>query len=379
MGGFRAGRALPLVVLVLILAACGNPASGTPDAPALEVGAVRAVDLGAYDAAGVTETGIYTVGGDAITGWSPDGERRWTIRRPGHAPDAGEVEPVPYHDVLLTRWEGSPGAIAYSTETGAELWRTPEDSWFASTVRDGLVVFRDPETGADRWSADPARWGCVPPVNEEDPTVVPLRDIVLLRCPTGADRVVVGLDPADGAERWQRPLPAGSNAVVDAADTVLVKSGAERVFLAAATGAELGRQPVGDGGKYRLPRPGGAALVMDSTTLAENTEMRMVEPDGSVRWTAPLAADEEVLVATTATGTTVLATVRQRAAGHAEASLVAYDAATGARTHVAGPAATADGEPLLTMPVATTATLRSAPWGVLIAGADGRAAVIPSG
>ncbi|MFC3961153.1 outer membrane protein assembly factor BamB family protein [Nocardia jiangsuensis] len=382
----RAIRTLAAFGLVMAVAACGGPAGSRPPG-GLELSGIRAVELGAFDAAGVTESGIYTVRGDTILGWSPGGEQRWTIQRPGSAPDPRRTTPVLFHDVLLVGWQGSPGYVAYSGDTGAELWSTAADVWWESGVEDGRVVIRDPATNQPRWSADPARWSCAPPFTEDTVSVLLTREVALLRCPTrfapdgtDLDLAVAAFDRLTGGELWHRTLSGTDSFVVDSSDTLTVKSGGERVFLALRSGDELGRQPLGEQSRYRFARPGGTALIMDSTTLAKNTEMRFVEPDGGVRWTAPLAADEEVLLSVGSPDGVLLATLRPRGGGHDDGSLFAYDVRTGERTHVAGPKPTPRGEePLLTMPVAQTARLHPAPWGVLVPGADGRAAAIPSG
>ncbi|WP_067658750.1 outer membrane protein assembly factor BamB family protein [Nocardia harenae] len=386
MGWNRAIRALTAFGLVLLVVACGGTAASRPPG-GLELSGVRAVELGAFDDVGVTESGIYTVRGDTILGWDPEGAQRWTIRRAGSTPDPQRTTPVLFHDVLLVHWRDSPGYVAYAADTGAELWSTPAEVWWESGIEEGRVVLRDPATNRPRWTADPARWRCAPPYTEDNQSVLLTREVALLRCPTrfaadgtGLDLAVVALDRATGAELWQRTLTGTDTFVVDSADTVTVKSGGERVFLGLRSGEELGRRPAGEESRYRFPRPGGTALIMDSTTLTENTEMRFVEPDGGVRWTAALAADEEVLPNTGSPDGVLLATLRPRSGGRADGSLLAYDLRTGERTHVAGAKPTARGEePLLTMPVAQTARLHPAPWGVLVPGADGRAAVIPSG
>lgn len=385
MGWIRVLRALVASGLVLGVAACGGTAASRPPG-GLDLAGVRAVELGAFDDAGVTDSGIYTLRGAAILGWSPAGEQRWTIERPGSTPDPRRTTALPFSDVLLVHWTDSPGYVAYSAETGAELWSTAADEWWESEVAEGRIVVRDPATNRPRWTADPARWGCAPPF-EDDLGMLLTREVALLRCPTryapdgaGLDLAVAAFDRLTGAELWQRRLGGTDTVVVDSADTLTVKSGGERVFLALRGGDELGRQPVGEQSRYRFARPGGTALIMDSTTLAENTEMRFVEPDGGVRWTVPLAADEEVLMSTGSPDGVLLATLRARTGGREDGSLLAYDARTGERTHVAGAKPTGSGEePLLTMPVAQTAPLHPAPWGVLVPGADGRAAVIPSG
>ncbi|UGT63714.1 PQQ-binding-like beta-propeller repeat protein [Nocardia asteroides] len=363
-----------------------GPAASRPQG-GLELSGIHTVELGGFDDAGVTESGIYTVRGDTILGWSPDGEQRWAIARAGSAPDPRRTTPVLFHDVLLVGWQDSPGYVAYSADTGAELWSTAADGWWESGVEDGSVVLRDPATNRPRWTADPARWSCAAPFTEDNLSVLLTREVALLRCPTrfapdgtGLDLAVAAFDRLTGAELWHRRLTGTDTFVVDSSDTLTVKSGGERVFLALRSGDELGRQPVGEQSRYRFARPGGTALIMDSTTLAKNTEMRFVEPDGGVRWTAPLAADEEVLLSVGSPDGALLATLRPRSGGRDDGSLLAYDVRTGERTRVAGARPTSRGEePLLTMPVAQTAQLNPAPWGVLVLGADGRAAVIPSG
>ncbi|MFC8042257.1 PQQ-binding-like beta-propeller repeat protein [Nocardia sp. NPDC057353] len=386
MGWNRAVRAVAAFGLVLLLAACGGAAGSRPPG-GLELSGIRAVELGAFDDAGVTDSGIYTVRGTTILGRSPGGEQRWTIQRAGSAPDRQRTTALPFSDVLLVRWTNSPGFVAYSAETGAELWSTAADLWWESGIEEGRVVLRDPATNRPRWTADPARWGCAPPFTEDDLSVLLTREVALLRCPTrfaqdgtGLDLAVAAFDRLTGAELWARTFTGTDTVVVDSSDTLTLKSDAERVFLALRSGEELGRQAVGEKSRYRFARPGGTALIMDSSVLAQNTEMRFVEPDGGVRWTAPLDAGEEVLMSTESPDGVLLATLRPRGGARDDGSLVAYDLRTGERTHLAGPRPTARGEePALAMPVAQTARLHAAPWGVLVPGADGRAAVIPSG
>jgi len=236
MGGNISVRVLARVVvgvaLALTMAACGLGApdaqgpGGPPDAPVLDLAAIRTLEVGAHREIGVTETGLYTVTEDAVVGFAPDGTRQWTLRKDGARPDTDRVRPVLFQPVLLVGWEGTPGLVAYSTETGEQLWSTAAEEWTQGDTADGTVTFADARTGTQAWSVSLASFGCPP--TEDALVPVWIRDVVLIRCHTatgpdgkGADQWVAALDPRDGAVRWQRQLTGGDHvAVVAVADPV---------------------------------------------------------------------------------------------------------------------------------------------------------------
>ncbi|AXK88418.1 PQQ-binding-like beta-propeller repeat protein [Nocardia farcinica] len=395
MGGNISMRVLARVVvgvaLALTMAACGLGApdaqgpGGPPDAPVLDLAAIRTLEVGAHREIGVTETGLYTVTEDAVVGFAPDGTRQWTLRKDGARPDTDRVRPVLFQPVLLVGWEGTPGLVAYSTETGEQLWSTAAEEWTQGDTADGTVTFADARTGTQAWSVSLASFGCPP--TEDALVPVWIRDVVLIRCHTatgpdgkGADQWVAALDPRDGAVRWQRQLTGGDHVAVESRNTLAVKlSSGETDVLDITTGEPLARRPAAPGSRYRLPRPDGVSLVMDSTTLAENTAMRLEEADGRVRWTAPLDEREEVLPLTAAVSSNVLLATMRKRLGDNAVSLVAYDMGDGTRTLVAGPGPSVrDEQPTLTMALARRDNPTMAPWGLLVPGADGTVAVVPA-
>jgi len=385
-------RAVAAAALAATLAACGlgeartESPSGPPDAPILNLSGIEKIDVGDYRDIGVTETGLYTVTEDAVIGFDPSGAQRWTLRKDGAQPDPKRVEPVLFEPVLLVGWENSPGLVAYSTETGEELWSTPSQEWFQADLADGRVSFADAYSGQQRWSVELASFGCP---HSDDPLIpVWIRDAVLIRCYTttdadgkGADQWAGALDPIDGTVFWQRQLAGGEHVAVESRNTLAIKhNGGDTEVVDITTGTPISHRPAAPSSRYRLPRPDGFSLVMDSTVLADNTEMRLEEADGRVRWTAPLEGEEEVLPLTAAvSGNVVLATMRRRS-GDEAGSLLAYDMTTGERTLVAGPGPTVrDEQPILTMSVRRQQVRpQSAPWGLLVPDEDGSVAVVPA-
>lgn len=396
MGGktFRnAVHAVAAVALAATAAACGLGSADTgdgpsspPDAPVVDVAATEQIDLGAYLDLGVTETGLYTVTEDAVVGFDRAGARRWTLRAEGSRPDPDRVEAVPFAPVLLVGWDDAAGLVAYSTDSGEELWRTEDEEWAQGDIADGRVSFADAVTGERRWSVELTSFGC--PHADDPLTPVWLREVVLVRCfknpapgGRGTDQFAAALDPVDGSTRWERQLTGEQIMVIESANTLTIEhESGETEVLDLATGGLIARRPAAPGSRYRLPRPDGVSLVMDSTTLAENTEMRLEEADGRVRWTAPLDEREELVPITPGvTGNILLATAQQRR-GDRPVWLVAYDLGTGARTVIAGPGPSVRGEqPIVTMPVRRQQVApQVAPWGLLIPGTDGSVAVAPA-
>lgn len=384
--------AVAAAALAVTLAACGQGAAtpespgGPPDAPILNLSGIEKIDVGDYRDIGVTETGLYTVTEDAIIGFAPSGAEQWTLRGDGARPDPERVAPVLFEPVLLVGWENSPGLVAYSTETGDELWRTPSDEWHQGDIADGRLSFLDAYSGAQRWSVELASFGCP---HSDDPLVpVWIRDAVLVRCYTttgaddkGADQWAGALDPIDGTVLWQRQLTGGEYVAVESRNTLAIKhDGGDTEVVDITTGAPISHRPAAPGSRYRLPRPDGVSLVMDSTVLADNTEMRLEEADGRVRWTAPLEGEEEVLPLTAAVSGNVILATMQRRSGTKVGSLLAYDMVTGERTLIAGPGPTVrDEQPILTMSVRQQQVRpESAPWGLLVPDEDGSVAVVPA-
>ncbi|WP_084495049.1 outer membrane protein assembly factor BamB family protein [Nocardia shimofusensis] len=385
-------RAVTAVALAAMLAACGSGAaetegsSGPPDAPILNLSGIEKIDVGDYRDLGVTEHGLYTVTDDAVIGFDPTGAQQWTIRKEGAQPDSERVEAVPFEPVLLVGWENAPGLVAYSTETGEELWSTPAREWLQGDIADGRVSFADAYSGEQRWSVEMASFGCP---HSDDPLVpVWIRDAVLIRCFTttrsdgsGADQWAGALDPVDGTVLWQRQLSGGEHVAVESRNTLAIKhDGGETEVVDITTGAPISYRPAAPGSRYRLPRPDGISLVMDSTMLYDNTEMRLEEADGRVRWTALLDEREEVIPLTTAVSGNVILATMQRRSGDRTVSLLAYDMTTGARTLVAGPGPSVrDEQPILTMSVRRQKIWpESAPWGLLVPDEDGSVAVVPA-
>ncbi|MBF6354707.1 PQQ-binding-like beta-propeller repeat protein [Nocardia higoensis] len=387
-----AARVAVAAALAAALAACGSGAaetggtSGPPDAPILNLSGIEKIDLGTYRDIGVTENGLYTVTEDAVTGFDPTGARQWTLRKDGMAPDPERVQAVPYEAVLMVGWDEAPGLVAYSTETGEELWSTQAPEWHQVAVTDGRVSFADAYSGRQRWSVELASFGC--PVTDDPLAPVWIRDAVLVRCYTavgadgrGTDQWAGALNPADGTALWQRRLTGSENVAVESRNTLAIEhEGGDTEVVDLTTGTAIARRPAAPGSRYRLPRPDGISLVMDSTTLSDNTEMRLQEADGRVRWTAPLDAAEEVLPLTTVVSGNVILATMQRTSGDRTASLLAYDMTTGARTLVAGPGPSVrDEQPLLRMSVRRQQVrTQSAPWGVLVPDEDGSVAVVPA-
>ncbi|WP_040797444.1 outer membrane protein assembly factor BamB family protein [Nocardia higoensis] len=386
-------RAVAAAALAATLAACGLGAahteggpSGPPDAPILDLAAIEKIDVGDHRDIGVTESGIYTVTQDAVVGFDPAGDRQWTLRKDGDRPDPERVEPVLFEPVLLVGWENTPGLVAYSTETGEELWSTQAQQWLQGEIVDGRVSFADAYSGKQRWSVELASFGC--PHSDDPLTPVWIRDAVLVRCFTstgadgrGADQWAAALNSIDGTTLWQRQLSGGEHVAVESRNTLAIAhEGGDTEVVDITTGASIAHRPAAPGSRYRLPRPDGVSLVMDSTFLDENTEMRLEEADGRVRWTAPLDEREEVLPLTPAVTGNVLLAKMQRKSGDKSVSLLAYDMTTGTRTLVAGPGPSVrDEQPILTMSVRRQKVWpQTAPWGLLIPGEDGSVAVVPA-
>ncbi|TQM31417.1 PQQ-binding-like beta-propeller repeat protein [Nocardia bhagyanarayanae] len=382
-------RVLVAIALTAGLTSCDPetpPAIAPSDAPILDLEGIVRLEIGPYEEIAVTQSGIYAIIGDAVVGIDPrTGDRRWTLRRPGTRPDAKRTKTVPFRDVLLVGWQDVPGLVAYDAESGEELWSTSAEEWYEGDAVDDRFVFHNPRTRALRWAVDAAALGCAVPLPKDFLTLLWIRDVVIFRCgtrtePDGTpiDQIVGTLSPETGAVLWQRRLAGRDTLALETTSTASILSGAEREIVDLRTGEPIARRG-DDKGRYRLPRPDRSALVMDSTTLADNTAMRLEELDGTVRWTTALERDEEVIPYSATSSNVTLASMRKRLDHYSEISLLAYDLRTGERTLVAGPKSSVRGEtPILTMALDHSEPPSVAPWGLMVPGANGSIAVIPA-
>ncbi|MEU3470977.1 serine/threonine-protein kinase [Streptomyces sp. NPDC006687] len=104
----------------------------------------------------------------------------------------------------------------------------------------------------------------------------------------GSERLQA-LDPATGKERWQRPLPGGTQVVAAGPYVVTVAADGEVTGLDGATGAQRWARPIGGTGSvwWGGPGPSGPPVLYVSSAAADGTSTQLAEVDpqsGSVRW-----------------------------------------------------------------------------------------------
>ncbi|WP_162958351.1 PQQ-binding-like beta-propeller repeat protein [Nocardia yunnanensis] len=398
-----AARAVFATTVLVGTMGCGSHDSRSdpsrPTVPNLKLDAVKALTLEPNDEFGVTSDAIYTVeNGDVYGVDGHSGLKLWWIKSPVTPVDKDAIQVLDSGRVLLLGWTDHKGLTAYDAGTGLQMWHTDAEQWFEDDESTGQFIHRNPRTGEQTWSVDPATLGCATPLSEELPAlfgtdVVDLTErpslidtaerpgVEVFRCATpGGTFAVGGLDRATGSTVWHREVPelgsflraAGQIAVVISGDTI------ETVNMT--TGHSLGSRKGHPDKELRITQPDGAALVLDSSTLSEDKEMRLLEPDGTARWTVPLDPKrEELQPLMNSAGNAIFAVMRQQADPDYRSWLLAYDPRSGKRSVVIGPGPTAAGEkPMLTMPLNLAhRTVHPAPWGILVAGPDNTYATIP--
>ncbi|WP_405164277.1 hypothetical protein OG203_03925 [Nocardia sp. NBC_01499] len=127
-------------------------------------------------------------------------------------------------------------------------------------------------------------------------TLLWVRDTVLFRCPTvldadgkGIDQRVGALSPENGAVLWQRQLVGRDSFALESADALALRRGSGFEIVDLRTGQKIAQRDEKSGDTYRSALAGGAALVMNSITLSQNTEMAVafasslhIEPWGAL-------------------------------------------------------------------------------------------------
>jgi hypothetical protein len=376
----------------------GPLAPAVDGAPTVDLSKVHTLDVAGLRNLGATAAGIFATKGRLLVDVDPaTGAVRWSLSRPGSAPDpllwnhnntfsATGVE-ADHGRVLLTAWDYWRGVRAYAADTGQLLWGTTDSSWeeYPGSFEDTHEFFRnDPRTGKRKWSAAYRRLGCVSP--STDGILLGGLHATMFQCPSATNpsatnpganssgagnqgrSVVIGaLNPANGQLLWKRQSSGALLNVTQGDIGVVELSLTDYQLLDAATGTVIGHfNDIGD------PEflAGGYSLT------ASKTSLRLTAPDGTLRWTKQLRPWEDLRdrVATANAIVTVI--------GHGPAAwVIAYDIKDGHRTVVAGPGPTPDGEtPTLTLNVTTNTNigLQALPWGVLIPTTDAAVGIIPA-
>jgi hypothetical protein len=356
--------------------------------PAVDLSKARALDVTGLRNLGATAAGIFATKGNQLVDIEPlTGAVRWSVSRPGTAPDnllwnhdntyrAAGVE-ADGGRVLLTAWDYWRGVRGYAADTGRLLWSTRESSWeeYPGDFENTRQFFRnDPHSGKRLWSVAYGHLGCASPSTEG--FVLAGHGATMFQCPSttnsdpagpGRSVVIGALDPNTGRLLWKRQANGALLSVTQGDVAVTELSLTDYQLLDARTGNALGR--FNDTG-YPEFLAGGFALTASKTTL------RLTGPDGAQRWTVPVRP-WEVFRDRLATANAVVTVI-----GHGNSAwVVAYDIRDGHRTVVAGPGPTPDGEqPALNLNVTTNThvSMQSLPWGVLIPTTDSRVGVIPA-
>ncbi|MEU5536650.1 serine/threonine-protein kinase [Streptomyces sp. NPDC020362] len=148
--------------------------------------------------------------------------------------------------------------------------------------RSGLAFALDPVNGSLLWRR---------PVAEERSSYAPALSGGLLLLPTNGSRRVVALDPASGAPRWQRDLPAHTG--IRFADSMLLVTGTDGSVtgVAGASGDTKWHRRVSGRGTPFLASYDGDPLAYAATTSADGgyTQVSALDPGtGAARWQARL-------------------------------------------------------------------------------------------
>ncbi|MFD7846544.1 PQQ-binding-like beta-propeller repeat protein [Nocardia sp. NPDC059764] len=378
--------------LAAAAAGCGSSGSAsTTDGstvPDLDLSAVKTLSLGPSESFGVTSTGVYTLADDGITGVDiHTGQQLWKIASTGTPPEQGKIQVLDSGRVLLAGWPGTPGLTAYDTGTGTRLWDTPAEQWFESDSATGQFVHFDPRTGEQRWSVDPGTLGCATPLpkdlpalfDSDGPSLADGPGVVVFRCAAAGGRTVVGgLARTTGSTVWHRDIPEKGNFLRGPGRMAIVVTDGSIDTVDMADGSSLGGRKASSDKEFRALLADGSSLTMDSYVIADDKDMRLQAPDGSVRWSVPLDAHEEEMQPSMVSSRNAVFLLMREGSG-SKAWLVAYDTKNGKRTVVLGPGPTTAGEkPTLTMNLDITHTrLFPAPWGILVTGSDNSYAAIP--
>ncbi|MGW4355934.1 outer membrane protein assembly factor BamB family protein [Nocardia sp. NPDC004582] len=390
---FRACARVALAVgLSAVAAGCGSSGSAAiadvSTVPDLDLSAVKTLSLGPSESFGVMSTGVYTLADDGITRMDVrTGLQLWKIASTGAPPEQGKIQVLDRGHVMLAGWRGAPGLTAYDTSSGKRLWDTPAEQWFESDSGTGQFVHLDPRTGEQRWSVDPGTLGCATPLpkdlpalfDSDVPSLAEGPGVVVFRCTAAGGRTVVGgLDRTTGATVWRRDIPEKGNFLRGPGRMAIVVAEGTVDTVDMADGTSLGSRKAASDKEFRALLADGSSLTMDSYVIADDKDMRLQAPNGSVRWSVPLDASKEEMQPLMVSGRNAVLLLMRENSG-AKAWLVAYDTKNGKRTVILGPGPTAAGEkPTLTMNLDISHTrLYPAPWGILVTGSDNSYAAIP--
>ncbi|MEW2412735.1 serine/threonine-protein kinase [Streptomyces sp. NPDC046866] len=136
----------------------------------------------------------------------------------------------------------------------------------------GLAAARlDPADGSVVWSVK-ASSGAVE-------TAAPLPGAGLVMTTSAGGRTLRALDPATGAERWKRVLPAGSRIVPAGPRVVVAQPDGKAVSVDAATGAERWTRPFGGVGSVWCAGEGANPPVYVATPAADGKSTQVSEVD----------------------------------------------------------------------------------------------------
>ncbi|MGW8783494.1 serine/threonine-protein kinase [Streptomyces sp. NPDC055796] len=188
---------------------------------------------------------------------------------------AGKADPAPAKP--FTPWAVALGDPKAGHRTGACSWGEPAALYCAGP---GVAAARlDPADGSVVWSLKAAAAGTR---TAADGAPLQAGGLVLVAAPGSG--TLQALDPATGAERWQRKLPDGARAVVAGGQVLLVPPAGSVTALDAASGAVRWTKQLGGVGSVWW---GDGAAVYVSTPDGAGGSSQLVEVDpasGAVRW-----------------------------------------------------------------------------------------------
>ncbi|MEU3726378.1 serine/threonine-protein kinase [Streptomyces sp. NPDC031705] len=197
------------------------------------------------------------------------------------APGAGTPEQPAAHA------SGAPakGFSPWSASTGAPQVSCSAGSGGLYCSGRGLAATRlDPADGSTVWTVR-----ANPPSQGVTTGSAPLHSGGLVLAVAPGSALLRALDPATGAERWQRKLPGGTRVVTAGPYALTVTANGMVTALDGASGTQRWTQKIGDAGSVWWGGPGasGAPVLYVATAALDGGSTQLAEVDpatGGVRW-----------------------------------------------------------------------------------------------
>ncbi|MET9610889.1 serine/threonine-protein kinase [Streptomyces sp. NPDC006512] len=206
----------------------------------------------------------------------------WQAYEGGRAGEADRrVTPVAAQPAAFVPWAAEVGDRA----AGKRLAACSGSAGALYCSARGVAVVRlDPVDGSVLWST-----ASTAPADRTTTDSAPVYGGGVVVSVASGSRLVRALDPADGKERWQRPLPDGTQVVAAGERLLLAGPGGEVTVLDAATGTPRWTKRIGGAGSEwwaASDGPGRTELyVATRDASGKSTQLAAVDPEnGTERW-----------------------------------------------------------------------------------------------